>query len=456
MWNNLGILYNAKKSGVQMNQNFLFKSMLKNIFIINIILNFIFFHSNGFSRTTENVLLLEDLIKKAVEQNPQLQSFYSVILADSVKIPQSGALPDPILSLNILNLPTNSFAFDREPMTGKQIALKQIFPFPGKLNLKEKISKEDVAISKANYNEYRNLMIKDLKVEYYDLFFIDKAIEITDKNQRLLQEFAKIAETKYAVGKGLQQDVLKAQVELSKMIDKLIQLEQKRKVKQAQINTILNQSVNSPLGEPVEPEFIIFEKTLDTLQNLARSNRPLLMAWEVARKQSNLKVDLAKKDYWPDFSIFLAYTQRDELRNGNPGYDFLSGGISLNIPLYSGSKQSKKVAETRYSKSMIDERYRQVLNQVFFELENKLTSVEKNVKLVELFKTRIIPQASQSVESALIGYQTDKVDFLTLINNQITLFNYQIDYYRVLSDYHKDIASIEFVTGTPLFHSNKI
>lgn len=456
MWNNLGILYNAKKLGMRVHQNFLFKSILKSLFLVSIILGFIFFQSNGFSQATENVLLLEDLVKKAIEQNPQLQSFYSATLADSAKIPQSGALPDPILSLNILNLPTNSFTFDQEPMSGKQIALKQIFPFPGKLSLKEKISREDVTISKANYNEYRNLMIKDLKVEYYDLFFIDKAIEITGKNQRLLKEYAKIAETKYAVGKGLQQDVLKAQVELSKMIDKIIQLEQKREVKQARINTILNQSVNLPLGKPVEPEFIIFEKTLDTLQNLARSNRPLLLGWEAARKQSSLKVDLAKKDYWPDFSIFLAYTQRDELRNGNPGHDFLSGGISLNIPLYSGSKQSKKVAETRYSKSMIDERYRQVLNQVFFEIENKLTSAEKNVKLVELFKTGIIPQASQAVESALIGYQTDKVDFLTLINNQITLFNYQIDYYRVLSDYHKDIASIEFVTSTQLFNSNKI
>ncbi len=456
MWNNLGILYNAKKSGVRMQQNLIFKSMLKSIFMVSIIFNFILFQSNGFSQTTEDVLLLEDLVEKAVEQNPQLQSYYSATLADSAKIPQSGAFPDPILSLNILNLPTNSFAFDQEPMTGKQVALKQMFPFPGKLGLREKISMEDVAISKANYNEYRNLMIKDLKIEYYDLFFIDKAIEITDKNQRLLQEFAKIAETKYAVGKGLQQDVLKAQVELSKIIDRVIQLEQKREVKQAQINTILNQSVNLPLGKPVEPEFIIFEKTLDTLQNLARSNRPLLMAWEAARKQSSLKVNLAKKEYWPDFSIFLAYTQRDKLGNSNPGYDFLSGGISLNIPLYFGSKQSKKVEETKYTRSMIDERYRQVLNQIFFELENKLTSAEKNAKLVELYKTGIIPQASQTVESALIGYQTDKVDFLTLINNQITLFNYQIDYYRVLSDYHKDIASIEFVTGTQLFNSNKI
>jgi outer membrane protein TolC len=103
---------------------------------------------------------------------------------------------------------------------------------------------------------------------------------------------------------------------------------------------------------------------------------------------------------------------------------------------------------------MIDERYAQIMNQVYYELENVRSSAEKNARLVELFKTNIIPQASLSVESALVGYQTEKVDFLTLINNQITLFNYDLDYFRALSDYNKDIASLEFLTGVQ-FGSDK-
>jgi outer membrane protein TolC len=225
----------------------------------------------------EDKLILNDLINIAMENNPQLQSLYSAIQADSAKIPQAGALPDPILSLNLLNLPTNSFAFDQEPMTGKQIALSQLFPFPGKLRLKEDISSEVATISAANYLEYRNQIIKDLKVGYYDLFFIDRSIEITDKNQQLLIQFADIAESKYTVGKGLQQDVLKAQVELSKMIDRLIQLKQKREVKQAHINTIINQPVNKILGKPEDPGFTSFAKTRDSLQIIAKLNRPLLI-----------------------------------------------------------------------------------------------------------------------------------------------------------------------------------
>jgi cobalt-zinc-cadmium efflux system outer membrane protein len=423
-------------------------------FFIFLLLNFIVTASYGYSQTTEDVLILDNLISIAIENNPQLRSFYRAVQVDSAKIPQSGALPDPILSLNILNLPTNSFSFDQEPMTGKQIALSQLFPFPGKLGLQEDISSEGAAVSSANYQEYRNQIIRDLKIGFYDLFILDKSIEITNKNQQLLKEFAEIAEAKYKVGKGLQQDVLKAQVEVSKMIERLIQLKQKREVKQAEINTILNQPVDTQLGKPEDPGFTMLDKTLDTLQIMAQFNRPLLMGWESLKKQSNLKVDLAKKDYWPNFGVFLAYTQRDELQNGSSGYDFVSGGISLNLPIYSGSKQSKKVEETIYNKSMIEERYKQVVNQVYFELENKLTSIEKNAKLVELFKTGIIPQASQSLESAMTGYQTDKVDFLTLINNQITLFNYELEYYRVISDYNKDLASLEYIAGIQVTSSN--
>jgi len=415
------------------------------LFLLGIVV--IFNPDESFSQGDGDVIILEQLVELGLERNPQLRSFYSATLADSARIPQSGALPDPVLSLNLLNLPTNSFSFNQEPMTGKQIALRQLFPFPGKLSLKEKISSENATISISNYHEYRNQLIKELKVAYYDLFFLDKSIEIAKYNQRFLQEYAKIAETKYSVGKGILQDVLKSQVEHSKMSDKLIQLEQKRNAKQAYINTLIDLPVNSELGKTVEPEFRMVKENLDTLKIIASRNRPLLRGWQSMKKQSDLKVDLAKKDYWPDIDLFIAYTQRDELQNGNAGYDFISGGISLNIPIYSGSKQSQKVEETQYSKNMIDERYAQELNQVHYDLETTRSNMEKNARLIKLFKDEILPQARQSVESARIGYQTDKVDFLTLINNQITFFNYDLDYYRILSDYNKDIAGLELLTG---------
>lgn len=406
--------------------------------------------SGSFSSNAQETLILDDLIQEAVNNNPQLISFYSKSLADEAKIPQVGSLPDPVLSFNLMNLPVNSFDFDQEPMTGKQIGLMQKFPFPGKLTLKEKIFSMNAEVSQQKYNELKNQVISEIKKAYYDLFFVDTAVKTTEKNQSLLTEFVKIAETKYSVGKGLQQDVLKAQVELSKMMDKLIQLQQKREVLEARINTLLNRPVDAELGQASEPAFTDLAGNYENIKQISLENRPLIKAWQAMKKQSVERVNLAYKEYWPDFSIGVAYTQRDELQNGMPGYDFLSGGISLNLPIYFSSKQSKKVEESKYGQKAVEENYKNVINQVLFSVDNKWSEAQKNAKLVGLFKTGIIPQASQSLKSAMTGYQTDKVDFLTLINNQMTLFNYELDYYRVLSDYNKNIAELEFIAGANL------
>ena len=398
----------------------------------------------------QDTVILEKLINEALENNPRLQSFYLASRADSFNIPQSGALPDPMLSLNLLNLPVDNFTFDQEPMTGKQIALKQQFPFPGKLGLKEKISAEKANVSSANYLEFRNQISKDVKLGYYDLYFIDKAVETTVKNQTLLREFVKIAETKYSVGKGLQQDVLRAQVELSRMTDKLITLRQKRLVIQARLNTLLNRPAGSEFGQTAEITYERSEPDLDSLRVRAAAQRPYLSGWQAMRRQSDLRIDLAKKDYWPDLSVFVAYTQRDELQNGSPGVDFLSGGISFDLPVYFWKKQNNQVEESTYNKLAIDQRYSNELNTIYQELENNYNSSVKNTQLIDLYMSGIIPQASQSLESNMIGYQTGKVDFLSLISSQMTLFNYQLEYYQALSDYQKDLAQIEYIVGSKL------
>ncbi len=429
-----------------------FKWMYLNKYIFLIIA---LFSTNGISQPSKEILDLDQIIKVALENNEQLQAYYYSTNADSVKISYSGALPDPVLSLNLLNVPTNSFAFDQDPMTGKQISLRQVFPFPGKLSLNEQISSESFAISRANYSEYRNQIIKEIKTIYYDMFYIDKALEINTRNQMLLGEFAHIAQTKYAVGNGLQHDVLNAQVEYSRMKDVLAKLEQRRREKQFELNSILNSPLVSDISEISLPEFQEMNISADTLKALAETYRPLLMAWTAIKKQSVLKTDLAKKDYWPDFGVFIAYTQRDMLQNGLPGDDLLSGGISFNIPVYSGSKQSKKVEESQYLKKMSENRHQQIRNLVHLELENSLSNSENNVELINLYKTEILPQAAQSVESALVGYKTDQAEFLTLMSSQISLVNYELDYYRALCDYHKDIANLEFLTGKNLIKQSE-
>jgi cobalt-zinc-cadmium efflux system outer membrane protein len=354
------------------------------------------------------------------------------------------------LGLAVANLPVNSFAFDQEPMTGKKILLMQMFPFPGKLGLKEDIADYQAQVVEQQVEELKNNLIKNVKLTYYNLFLIDKTIEIVEKNKTLLQQFVQVAETKYSVGKGLQQDVLKAQVELSKLSDKLISLQQKRNTFVFQFNKLLNRDIGSIVGKTAELNKSESQFTPDELHELGLKHRPLLKSWQLLIEKSKSANKLAKLDYLPDFSLGAAYTQRDDLSSGMKMYDFFSVELKVSLPLYFYKKQSKKAEETQLMINSIEDKYNSVKNEVLFQIEDTFTELDKNAKLIDLYKTGIIPQASQSLNSAMSGYQVDKVDFLTLLNNQMTLFNYEIEYYKVLVDHEKNLAELEAAVGKNL------
>jgi outer membrane protein TolC len=401
-------------------------------------------------QSADSTLILDELVQKVLTQNPKLKGSYEDWRASKTRIFQEQALPDPTLGINIMNLPVNSFAFDQEPMSGKQISLMQPFPFPGKLDLKGKIATSNSEIALHQHKELQNQLIKTAKQAYYDLFYVDQAIATVANNQELLDEFVEIAETRYSVGNGLQQDVMRAQVALSKMIDRELKLRQQRESIQARINTLINEPADAPLGKALILDLKENGFQLDSLVQLAGEENPVLAAWRMVIKRSEQKVNLALKNRYPDFSVGVAYTQRDPLQNGMKGYDFLSAMFNIKIPLYSNNKQSKKVQQTRIEQTSTEYRYQDIETSIEQKLQQSLTELKKNRRLIDLYKTGIIPQAEESLESSMAGYQNDKVDFLSLLDSELTLFQFRLDYHRYLADYHKAIAELEALTGTEL------
>lgn len=401
-------------------------------------------------QASDSTLVLDELIEKVLTQNPELQSSFQGWEASKTRISQQEALPDPTLGLNLMNMPVNSFALDQEPMTGKQIALMQPFPFPGKLSLKGDIARSTSEITLHQHQELKNQLVKKAKQAYYDLYYIDQALTTVANNQELLKDFVEIAETRYGVGKGIQQDVLRAQVAQSKMIDRELKLRQQREDTQAQINALINESADTPLGNPIVDQPESWKYELNALIQRADSTSPMLAAWKTVVKQSGQQVDLALKDRYPDFSVGVAYTQRNELQNGMPGYDFVSAMFNVKIPLFHNRKQDKKVQETRIRQSSMEYRYQNVENSLEQMLQQSLANLEKNRRLIDLYQTGIIPQAEESLESSLAGYQNDKVDFLSLLDSELTLFQFRLDYHRFVADYHKAVAEIEAITGAEL------
>ena len=134
------------------------------------------------------------------------------------------------------------------------------------------------------------------------------------------------------------------------------------------------------------------------------------------------------------------------------GADFVSLSVGFSLPIKPGNRQSSKVEQSKAATQMEREKYNDFLNNVKKEVQIHYADVVKGKKLISLYENQLLPQAEQSFNSALSGYQVDKVDFITLLNNEVTLFNYRINYYRILSNYEKSIAAIEAVVG---FRINK-
>jgi len=385
---------------------------------------------------------LQQLVDEALKNNPELISAKYRVEAFKEVPSQMGTLDDPKIEIGLLKVPTSSLSLS-EPM--KEITVMQSLPYPGKLSLKSEMARREAEAVEEEYIDIEIKLIQMVKEAYYDLYFVYKSIEITEKNKMTLKDFVNVAEAKYAVGKGLQQDVLKAQVGLSRTIDELIRLEKERQSAEARINVLMNRLPQSPLGKPKDIKMTAFKFTIEELQSTAEENRPLLKGLKRMIERYKAAYNLAKLEYYPNFDIGLSIGQERDSMN------YLSGKISMNIPLWYKTKQDRKIAEESYNINSVTHRYNAAKNEIFLKIKDIMAEEEKGRKLIELFSTGIIPQASQTVDSAMLAYQVNKVDLFNLLDNQITLFNYQIQYEKVLTDYEKKLAELEAVVGKKLF-----
>lgn len=394
-------------------------------------------------------LTLDAAVQIAMDNNPNLAAKRARAKAMATVPDQAGALPDPRLILNAMNVPMDTYAFDQEPMTQMQIGLSQAFPFPGKLGLREAAAREMALAAGEDVEETRLQLIANVKATWWRLHFLDRALEIVARNQQLLRQFVKIAETKYKVGKGLQQDVLLAQLELSKLLDRQVQLRQKRRIVEARLNALLNRPTETVRRLPLISDIRLKNiPPLTQLTGLATKHRPLLARQRNQVKSARARLDLANKGYYPDFKLSAVYGARQAKRTGGSDVpDFASLMLSLNLPLYAGRKQSQAINQRSAELIKQQEGFRSVADQVAAAISRYSADYNSATERVELFKHGIIPQARQTVSSMLAGYQVNKVDFLNLVRVQITLYNYETQYWMAVSDAQRALAQLTATIG---------
>jgi outer membrane protein TolC len=394
--------------------------------------------------------LLRSLAAEAAQNNADIQAAQREVEAARNRVSPAAALDDPMLELGVLNLPVESLSFRKEDMTMKMIGLSQRLPYPGKRALRRELAEKELEAAENNLREAVNRVQREVKMAYFDLGQVDEMQRLVEKNRRILEQFLSIAETRYGVGQTSQADVLKAQTQLSKMHDELIKLGRERPMIEAELNRALGRSAGASALAPQPLHAREAVLRFDELREAARQSRPQLLAQQSLIARSAKALDLARRDYYPDFDVRFSYGQRDNFQDMRRE-DMISFTVAINLPLWRGAKLEPRVSEAEAMREQASRMYQARTNEIDAMLRREVANAEQSIRSVRLYETAILPQARLGVEAALSAYRVGRTDFLMLLDSQTTVFNYEQSHIANVASQNKALAEIEFLTGKALF-----
>jgi len=390
-----------------------------------------------------NKLVLPDLIQEALARNPELVAARKQWEVATNRIAQARSLDDPILSVQLWNIPQ---PFKATQADNTIFGLSQSLPFPGKLALKGDVASRSAEMTEQMLRAKERELVARLKQAYYDLFLAQKAVQIHHEQVELLRQFVAIANAKFRGGMGSQADVLKAQVELSLLLQHLPVLEQRRKTGEAMLNTLLDRDPASPLDMAQEPAQLPLEESVDHLHRLALNDRPELKAAELDVQRSEQSRALAQRQYYPDFNVAFQRFQNYQANDGFGAY------VAMSIPFafWTKPKYDAGVQEAEAAVSVAQAQQHTLENMTRFQINDLLAKLRATDQVATLYRTTILPQAEQSLESARVGYRAGKGGFLDLIDTQRAWRGFQLEYFKALVDRQHRLAELEQVVGITL------
>ncbi len=393
--------------------------------------------------------LLTSLVAEALENNPEIQAAQRERDAAGQRIAPAGALEDPVLEAGVINAPLSSAPLNREDMTMKMIGLSQRLPFPGKRGLRQDVAAQDAQSIGYGYQETVNRVVREIKTAYFDLGLILERTRLVEKNKRILEDFFHVAAEHYAVGRGNQADALRAQTQVSIMVDELLRLARDRPTIEAELIRALGRNATVAAPNPEPPQLREETLNLESLRETAMTQRPQLLALQSIVSRNEKALDLARRNYYPDFDVRLAYGQRDNMLDGGRRPDMVTLTVAMNLPVWRENKLTPRVIEALALRDQAQSTYEAQRNEVTARLRQQTALAEQSLQSARLYQTTILPQARLTVESSLSAYRVNRVDFLTLLNSQLTVFNSEILLVTAMASYNKALAEIDLLIGKP-------
>ena len=391
-------------------------------------------------------LELAPLVGEALRNNREILAAQKRYEAARQRPDQENALPDPMLSLGYAsNGSPRPFArLGVEPTANAGFMVSQEFPFPGKRKLRGDMAVKEAEAEREQLRSVIRNVTSRVRQAYHRLHHSYAATEILERNRDLLRKFIRIAEARYSVGRAAQQDILKAQTQLSILETRLVRMQQDRRAAEAELNSLLNRPPDSPLARPVDLPPGSLKATLEELYARARQESPMLGLEQKKIERTELAVNLARKDYYPDYTLSAGYFNMGRMP------DMYQFRVDFKLPGYFWRKQRPAVTEQALRLDEARRNYEAANQSLNFRIQDDYLMAQASSRLMEMYAKTVVPQAALTLESSLPAYETGSVDFLTLLMNFMTVVEYELNYHEEMLNFHLALARLEEMTGVGL------
>lgn len=419
------------------------------IFCISII--FLLFESS-LSAQTEHYLILDDLINRAVANNPQLHALRHQTQAVKEQIRQVTAWDAPQIGIEFYQTPVQSFPVPTKKNMETDYFIQQTFPWPGKLSAMSRIAQNNASVMNEQYHAFALNIVYNLKSFYYRLYMIQSRINVNLEKELLLKKMSQAAQSLYETGTGKQTDLLLLQIELSRLANEKTSLEEEKKIMESMINTLLNQSADESLGSIEEPVLSEIHWNYEQLTALAEDHRPELKAVQYTIALNRSEVEAAQRQRYPDIMVRGMYKNMS-----NTDKDFWSMMLSVNLPMafWSKSKYQSRIAEFEQHQKHAEMELMGLKNTVYQEVFKALIGLQSSSKQALEIKKNLIPKTEQTFDTELSLYLAGKTSFIMLMESYQALIESKLEYQTALINAKLNEAQLEQSVGLNLTEIHK-
>ncbi len=391
---------------------------------------------------------LAELLAEAERSNPQIQAARHGWQAAKEIPSQVSTLPDPQFNLQQVNVgsPRPFAGYTNSDFAYIGLGVSQDFPYPGKLRLKGEIAKRDADVVQQQYEVARRSILARVKSAYFQLAYLSKTLEILESDGELLQQVEKAADARYRSGIGNQHDLLQAQVERTKVLREITMHHLEVAKLQAQIKQLLNRPQSSPDIEPSELPETPIPYTFEELLSATKAQNPEISGAEKMVERQKLQVDLARKDFYPDFNLQYMWQRTDPTQFR--AYYMLSFGVR--VPIYRGRKQRPELAQAEAELNRSRSESEVQSQQVAFEVRSEYETAQKTAELLKIYREGLLPQARAGFQAGIAAYQNNRQDFQALLASFLDVLHLDEEYWKSIAERETALARLEQLTGLSL------